>query len=99
MLPVTYAWASERRYRTPCIQFVKRCRERHGIQEIREITPEMVSEYIDEREAAGLSPRTIATEITAPRRLGMYAVMDEWIEQNLVPNDLSMPHGSRPRYS
>jgi len=46
-----------------------------------------------------LSPRTVATDITALRRLGWYAEMDQWVPCNFVPKDLSMPHGSSPRYS
>lgn len=49
------------------------------------------------REKAGLSPRTLATDITALRWLGMYAARVKWIEQNFVPEGLSVrtvePHG------
>ncbi len=99
MSPVTFAWASEKRYRSVCIQFIRFCRERYHIQAIKEIATDMVRAYIDERKASGLSPRTIATEITALRRLGLYAVIEKWLGHNFVPDDLSVPHGSRPRYS
>jgi site-specific recombinase XerD len=99
MAPKTFAWNSERRYKSAAIQFVKWCHERHGLREIRQITTPLVVAYIDKRKASGLSPRTIATDITALRRLGWYAEMDKWVPCNFVPQDLSMPHGSSPRYS
>lgn len=99
MAEETFAWNSERRYKSACMHFVKWCREWHHIRLVRDITPLMVTSYIDSRRATGLSPRTLATDITSIRRLGMYAEMDKWVVHNFVPADLSVPHGSNPRYS
>lgn len=99
MAEKTFAWNSEKRYKAVSVHFVKWCRAQYQVQQIRDITPEMVRSYIGARLAAGLSPRTLATDITAIRRLGMYAEMAQWIKVNFVPNDLSVPHGSSPRYS
>lgn len=59
----------------------------------------MVLAYVAERRAQGLSPRTLATEITGLRRLGLYLVLRGWHQVNLVPVDLSELHGAKPRYS
>ena len=99
MAEKTFAWNSERRYKGACLHFVKWCREAYHIRQVRDITPLMVRAYIDSRRATGLSPRTLATDITSIRRLGMYAAMDQWVAHNFVPADLSVPHGSNPRYS
>ncbi len=99
MAEKTFAWNSERRYKSACIHFVKWCRERYQIRQVRDITPHMVASYIDTRRVSGLSPRTLATDITSIRRLGMYAQLDKWVAHNFVPEDLSVPHGSNPRYS
>ena len=99
MADVTFSWASLRRYQRTAIEFVEWAHERHGIHEIREVTTAMVVAYINERRARNLSPRTIATDITGLRRFGMYLVLEGWHQQNCVPDDLSEPHGSNPRYS
>lgn len=99
MAPVTFTWASEKRYKSAAIRGVKWLRERDHIQRIAQITPAMITAYIAARLAAGLSPRTVATDVTALRRLGLYAVKEKWIAVNFVPADLSVPHGADPRYS
>jgi integrase len=99
MAPVTFAWSTEKRCRAVGIQFVKFCEQHYRIRQIRQITTEMLLAYIDQRKAADLSSRTLATEVTALRRLGMYAVLQHWLAHNFVPKDLSIPHGSQPRYS
>ncbi len=99
MAEKTFAWNTERRYKAVAVHFVKWCRKHYQVRRIRDIEPEMVRSYIGARLAAGLSPRTLATDVTALRRLGMYAEMAQWIKANFVPDDLSVPHGSNPRYS
>lgn len=99
MADKTFSWGSERRYKSACIHFVKWCKAQYHIRQIRDITPERVIAYIEERKAAGLSPRTLATDITAIRKMGWWAELDHWIEKNFVPEDLSVPHGANPRYS
>lgn len=99
MADTTFSWASLRRYQRTSIEFAEWAHERHDIREIREVTTEMVVAYIDERRTRGLSPRTIATDITGLRRLGRYLVLEKWHEKNCVPDRLSEPHGSNPRYS
>jgi integrase len=99
MAPTTFSWKSERRYKGVACQFAKWARQHYGIKQVRDLRTEMVMRYIGERVTAGLSPRTLATDITALRRLGMYAVAVKWIERNFVPEELSIPHGSHPRFS
>ena len=99
MANVTFAWNSERRYKCTSIEFVEWAQGRYGLSEIREVTSPMVKVYIEERQARGLSPRTLATDITGLRRLGLYLVLEQWHTHNFVPDDLSVPHGSHPRYS
>jgi site-specific recombinase XerD len=99
MADVTFSWSSLRRYQHTAIEFVKWAHDKHGIKQIREVTTAMVVAYIDSRRARNLSPRTIATDITGLRRFGMYLVLEGWHKQNCVPDDLSEPHGSNPRYS
>jgi integrase len=99
MAPLTFAWNSERRYKRVCCQFAKDAQTRYGLREISEIKLYMITAYIDGRRAAGLSPRTLATEITALRRLDLYARLEGWTKGSFMPEDVTVPHGSRPRYS
>jgi len=99
MAPMTFAWSSERRYKRVCCHFLKEAQERYGVHQVSAIEPYMISAYIERRRAAGLSPRTLATEVTALRRLDLYARLEGWTKRSFMPVDLTVPHGSRPRYS
>ncbi len=99
MAPLTFAWSSERRYKRVCCHFLKEAQERYGVHEVSAIEPYMISAYIERRRAAGISPRTLATEVTALRRLDLYARLEGWTKRSFMPVDLPVPHGSRPRYS
>jgi site-specific recombinase XerD len=99
MAEKTLAWNSERRYKGACLHLVKWCPERYHIHQVCDITPLMVRPYIDSRRATGQSLRTLSTDITSIRRLGMYTEIVNCVAHNFVPADLSVPHGSNPRYS
>jgi len=99
MAPKTFSWGAERRYKQVACQFAAWAKRHYGIKQVRDIRTDMVKQYFDERHKAGLSPRTLATDVTALRRLGMYAAAAKWVEHNFVPEELSVPHGSNPRFS
>jgi integrase len=99
MAPVTFAWNSERRYKQICCHFLKDAQQQYGLRAISGITPDMIAAYIEARRAQGISPRTLATEVTALRRLDLYAQLEGWTKRSFMPPELSVPHGSRPRYS
>ena len=99
MAPGTFSWASEKRYKHAAIQGVTWINEHDHIREIAQITPDMIEAYIAARRAAGLSPNTVATDLTALRRLGQYAVMEGWLAASFVPADLRVPREHNPRYS
>lgn len=99
MAPLTFAWSSERRYKRVCCHFLKEAQEHYGVHEVSAIEPYMISAYIERRRAAGISPRTLSTEATALRRLDLYARLEGWTKRSFMPVDLTVPHGSRPRYS
>lgn len=99
MAPVTFAWNSERRYKQICCHFLRDAHQQHGLRTISEIRPEMITAYIEARRAQGISPRTLATEVTALRRLDLYTQLEGWTKSSFMPPELSVPHGSRPRYS
>lgn len=93
LCPVTVSWGSFHRYRQAAIHAVEWLRDQYHILQIREITPAMIRAYIDARRTAGVRPNTLATDLTAMRRLGMYAVMERWQLANFVPADLTVrPH-------
>ena len=99
MAPGTFSWESEKRYKHAAIQGVTWINEQEHIREIAQITPAMIAAYIAARRAAGLSPNTVATDLTALRRLGQYAVLEGWIAATFVPADLRVPREHAPRYS
>ncbi len=99
MAEVTFSWSSFRRYLNVAIAFAEWAKKKYHIRQIKELTRPMVLAYIAERRTQGLSPRTIATEITGLRRFGLYLVLRGWHQVNMVPDDLSEPHGAKPRYS
>jgi hypothetical protein len=99
MAPVTFGWESERRHKRVCCQFAHEAQQRYHLRAIREIQPHMITAYLERRRAAGLSSSTLSTEATALRRLDPYARLEGWTKSSFIPADLTVPHGSRPRYS
>ncbi len=99
MCPFTVSWESYHRYRQASIHAVTWLRERYHIRQIREITTAMIRTYFDERRAAGVRPNTLATDVSAVRRLGLYAVLEKWQPANFVPDDLTAGRESAPRFA
>jgi integrase/recombinase XerC len=95
----TISWESERRYKQVACQFAAWAKARYSIRQTADLRADMVQAYLDARQASNLSPRTIATELTALRRLDLYARDRGWIGESFIPKGLSVPHGSQPRYS
>src|SRR5688572_13407127 len=78
MLPRIYSWRTYHRMLTSARLFTAWCLQESAIQLLRDITPQMVRDYLTMRKTK-ISANTLATDLAGIRRLNVAMLREGWI--------------------
>jgi integrase len=85
-----YSYGTYENYRDSTIVMGKWMKEKYNIRELKEITPEMLTEYYEERidkvKKEELSPWTVAADYSAVTKLNNALKSRNWIQEDIQPS-------------
>ncbi|MFW6046780.1 MAG: tyrosine-type recombinase/integrase [Candidatus Woesearchaeota archaeon] len=81
-----YSYKTYENYRDSTIVMGKWMQKEYGIKELKEITPEMLKEYYEDRIDSDLSPWTLAADYSAVTKLNNALKSRNWIQKDIQPD-------------
>ena len=81
-----YSYGTYENYRDSTIVMGKWMKKNYNVRELKEITPEMLTEYYEERIEKGLSPWTLAADYSAVTKLNSALKSRNWIQEDIQPD-------------
>lgn len=81
-----YSYGTYDNYRDSTIVMGKWMKEKYNIRELKEITPEMLTEYYEDRIDSDLSPWTLAADYSAVTKLNNALKSRNWIQEDIQPD-------------
>jgi|GEM_PF-5278048 integrase len=81
-----YSYGTYENYRDSTIVMGKWMQKKYNIRELKEITPEMLTKYYEERIEKELSPWTLAADYSAVTKLNNALKSRNWIQKDIQPS-------------